>query len=249
VREASKFANGELTILDDARGVAHHAAAWLVDTIAQAGDRRIAICLSGGTTPRALYALLAQPLYATALPWPRIHWFWGDERFVPPSDERNNASMVRQLLLNGAPIPCVNVHPIPTQTASPLIAAREYERELKDYYGNEHFVSERPLFDVTFLGVGDDGHTASLFPGSPLLDERSIWVAAIAEHKPEPRITLTLPALASSRNVVFLVAGAAKRAILAKIADHRCDLPAARVRAAGKLNWFVDRAAAPAPTQ
>ena len=240
-----KFANGELTVLDDARGVTQHTAVWLVDAIAQAGERAIAICLSGGTTPRALYTLLAQPQYAKKLPWPRIHWFWGDERFVPPSDDRNNASMARHLLLNGAPIPCENVHPIPTQTATPSAAADEYERELKDFYGAAQFASDRPLFDVTFLGIGDDGHTASLFPGSPLLGERSRWVAAVPQHQPEPRITLTYPALASSRNVVFLVAGAAKRGILARIAEPGCDLPAARVKAAGELHWFVDRAAAP----
>ncbi len=240
-----KLGSGELTVLDDVRDLARHTAAWLVETIAQAGDHAIAICLSGGTTPRALYALLAQAQYATALPWPRIHWFWGDERFVPPSDERNNASMARHLLLNGAPIPCENIHPIPTMSATPALAADEYEHELKDFYGGDRIASERPLFDVTFLGVGDDGHTASLFRGSPLLEERSRWVAAVPEHKPEPRITLTYPALASSRNVVFLVAGAAKRPVLAKIAQRGCDLPAARVRPVGKLHWFVDRAAAP----
>ena len=173
------------SILDDVRGVARHTAAWLVETIAQAGERRIAICLSGGTTPRALYALLAQPEYAKVLPWPRIHWFWGDERFVPPSDDRNNASMARHLLLNGAPIPCENVHPIPTMSANASAAADEYERELKEFYGATEFASDRPLFDVTLLGVGDDGHTASLFPGSPLLEEHSRWVAAVSEHKPD----------------------------------------------------------------
>jgi len=239
-----KLANGELTVLEDARSVAHHTAAWLVDAIARAGNQTIAICLSGGTTPRALYTLLAQPEYAQALPWPRIHWFWGDERFVPPSDDRNNASMARHLLLNSAPIPCANVHPIPTQSATPSVAADEYERELKDFYGAGQLVGDRPLFDVTFLGVGDDGHTASLFPGSPLLEERSRWVAAVPAHKPEPRITLTYPALASSRHVVFLVAGAAKRPVLAKIAEPGCDLPAARVQPRGTLHWFADRAAA-----
>lgn len=111
--------------------------------------------------------------------------------------------------------------------------------------GASTLAADRPLFDVTFLGVGEDGHTASLFPGSSVLQERSRWAAAVPDARPEARITLTYPALQSSRDVAFLVTGAAKRGIMNEILDGATDAPAARLRPAGRLHWFVDRAAAP----
>jgi 6-phosphogluconolactonase len=244
--QLTALANSEIAVLEDVGALARHAAAWFATTIAQLPGRSIAICLSGGTTPRALYALLARPEYRDRLPWAHIHWFWGDERFVPPGDPRNNAGMARHLLLNGAPIPCANVHPIPTMTTDAARAADDYEEELRRFYGAARFSYERPLFDVTLLGVGEDGHTASLFPGSPLLDERTRWVGADPGDSSVPRITLTYPALESSREVAFLVAGAAKRAVMKKILQPGCGLPAARVQPVGTVHWFMDRAAMPA---
>lgn len=230
-----------LEILGDAHAVARHAAAWLAERLGESHRDRSAVCLSGGTTPRMLYARLAQ----MALPWKRVHWFWCDERFVPPADERSNYRMVEEELLARAPIPGKNVHAIPTAGGTPGAAADAYEEELKRFYGAAALDPDRPLFDVTFLGVGEDGHTASLFPGSPVLQERSRWAAGVPDARPEPRITLTYPALESSREVAFLVTGAGKRPILEEIFGGTSAAPAARVRPAGRLHWFVDRAAMP----
>jgi 6-phosphogluconolactonase len=231
----------DLKILADAQAVARHAAAWLAERLGASAQDRSAVCLSGGATPRILYETLAR----SPMPWKRIHWFWGDERFVPPGDARSNYRMVQEVLLARAPIPGENIHAIPTAGDTPGAAAAAYEDELKRFYGASTLDPDRPLFDVTFLGLGEDGHTASLFPGSPVLKERSRWVAAVSDAGPEARITLTYPVLESSGEVAFLVTGAAKRAILEEIFGGSSNAPAARLRPAGRLHWFVDRAAAP----
>jgi 6-phosphogluconolactonase len=234
-----------VTVLDDAQAVARHAAAWLAKKLGAGTQDASAVCLSGGATPRILYETLAQPLYREAMPWKSIHWFWCDERFVPSADPRSNYGMVQKLLLDRAAIPRENIHAIPTGPDTPEAAAAAYEEELKRFYGARTLATDRPLFEVTFLGVGEDGHTASLFPGSPVLQERSRWAAAVRDAQSEARITLTYPVLESSRDVAFLVTGAAKRKIMDKIRDGATDAPAARLRPAGRLHWFVDRAAAP----
>ena len=142
-----------------------------------------AVALSGGSTPRRLYEHLAGPPYRDAFPWSRTHWFWGDERFVPHGDAQSNYRMVREALLSRAPIPAINIHPIPTEGVSPEAAAVTYERELKSFYGAKRLDAARPLFDVTLLGLGPDGHTASLFPGTAVLAERDRWVAAVVGVK------------------------------------------------------------------
>ena len=233
----------ELVVFDDARAVARHAAAWLAQKLDAQGER--AVCLSGGATPRMLYAALSQAPYRETMPWQRIHWFWCDERFVPSTHERSNYAMARALLFGRAPIPRENVHAIPTGLDTPEAAAAAYEEELKRFYGAGALAAERPLFDVTFLGVGEDGHTASLFPGSAVLQERSRWVAAVPEAQPEARITLTYPPLESSRAVAFLVPGGAKREVMERIFGGAADAPAARLRPVDRLHWFLDRAAAP----
>jgi 6-phosphogluconolactonase len=231
----------ELSVLDDAPAVARHAAKWLLEKLDRPARGTSAVCLSGGTTPRILYEILAR----SPMPWKRIHWFWGDERFVPPADARSNYRMVQEALLARAPIPGENIHAIPTGLDTPAAAAAAYEDELKRFYGASTLAADRPLFDVTLLGVGADGHTASLFPGSPVLQERSRWAAAVPDARPEARVTLTYPALESSRDVAFLVTGAAKRAVMEEILGGTSNAPAARLRPAGRRHWFVDRAAAP----
>jgi 6-phosphogluconolactonase len=235
----------DLFVLEDAQAVARHAAAWLAKKLNACAQGASAVCLSGGATPRILYKTLAESPYREAMPWKRIHWFWCDERFVPSTDERSNYNMAQKLLLERAPIPRANIHAIPTECGTADAAAAAYEEELKRFYGTCTLAPDRPLFDVTFLGVGEDGHTASLFPGSPVLQERSRWAAAVSDAHPEARITLTYPVLESSRDVAFLVTGAAKRGIMEEILDGAARAPAARVRPAGRLHWFVDRAAAP----
>lgn len=230
------------TVLDDPQAVAEHAAAWLAEMLDTGAQSRKAVCLSGGQTPRLLYQTLAEPRYVAALPWPRVHWFWSDERWVAPSHERSNYGMAQRALLAHAPVAGQNVHPIPTHAANPLQASELYENELQTYYGGTVLEPARPLFDVTFLGVGEDGHTASLFPGSEVLRERARWVRAVLDAA-EPRITLTLPAIESSAELVFLVTGAAKRNIMKAIAERSRDLPVSCVHPVGRVHWLVDRAA------
>lgn len=233
------------SVVADVEALARAAAERTVAIVSAAEGERIAICLSGGSTPRRLYELLAADVPA-ALPWGRIHWFFGDERMVPPDHPDSNARMARNALLSVAPIASDHVHVIPTSGLTVEEAARAYAAELAAFYGSESLDPARPLFDLTFLGIGEDGHTASLFPGKPAIEEDTAWAAPVPEAgvPPQvPRVTLTRPALASSRHVLFLVAGAAKRPALTRIA--RGELPAARVAAAApKTEWLIDRAAA-----
>jgi 6-phosphogluconolactonase len=232
-------------VAKDPEALARRAARWITDLAAASRDR-FAICLSGGSTPRRLYQLLAESPYRDALPWDRAHWFWGDERFVPWDHPDSNYGMVRAALLGRVPVPPGNIHGIPT-TGTPADAAAAYERVLKSYYGSESLDRTRPLFDVQILGLGPDGHTASLIPGTSVLDERKRWVAEVIGGRPEPRITLTYPALESSRHAAFLVAGADKRETLSRALAGDQALPAARIRPVGELIWFVDEAARPQP--
>jgi 6-phosphogluconolactonase len=231
-------------VFENAEALAQGAAEWLCAK-AVASKGRFAVCCSGGSTPRRLYELLARPDIAKRFPWDRVHWFWGDERFVPHDHPDSNYRMTRMALLSQVQTPEANVHPIPTERVSPEQAASAYEKELKAFYGTDAFDPARPLFDVVLLGIGDDGHTASLFPGHPALDEKQRWVVAVLGAKSEARITLTYPALDSSRDAVFLAVGGDKRSVVqrAKARDHA--LPSARIDPVGQLHWFTDRAAAP----
>jgi 6-phosphogluconolactonase len=237
VREA------RLEVLADPDALARRVADWLLE-LATSTDGVFVVALSGGSTPRPVYEHLAGPQYRDTFPWSRTHWFWGDERFVPHDDARSNFRMVREALLSRAPIPGANVHPIPAEGVTPEAAAAAYERELKTFYGAEVPDPARPLFDVMLLGLGPDGHTASLFPGTPVLAERERWVVSVVGVKQEARITLTYPTLQSSRHTAFLIAGEEKRAIFGRLRRGDPELPAARVRPGGDLTWFADSAAA-----
>ena len=233
---------GRVDIQSDAQAVARHVAEWLTER-ANAAPGRFAICLSGGSTPRTLYGLLAAPPFVDRLPWDRIHIFFGDERFVPPDHPDSNYRMAREAMLAHVPLIPAQIHPFPTD-GTPEDAAIRYADTLKRFYGADSFNPSRPLFDVNFLGLGEDGHTASLFPGVSALDEREAWTAAVIGAKPEPRLTLTYPALNSSRTVAFLVAGGGKREILARALAGDPALPAVAVKPVGELIWFTDTAAA-----
>jgi 6-phosphogluconolactonase len=235
----------QVEVAQNPEALARRAAQWIIDLAADS-QGRFAISLSGGSTPRRLYQLLAESPFREAMPWDRVHWFWGDERFVPWEHEDSNYRMVRAAMLARAPIPPQNIHGIST-TGTLGDAVRGYERVLKSFYGSESLDPDRPLFDVQVLGLGPDGHTASLIPGTSALDERDRWVAEVIGARPEPRITLTYPALESSRHTAFLVAGPDKREILARALAGDQALPAARVRPTGELLWFVDAAARPEP--
>ena len=231
-----------LEILADPEALSRRVADWLLEE-ATTKDGAFAVALSGGSTPQRLYQLLAGPPYCDKFPWSRTHWFWGDERFVPHDDALSNYRMVREALLSRAPIPAINIRPIPTEGMTPDEAASTYERELKSFYRAERLDPARPLFDVTLLGLGSDGHTASLFPDTAVLAEHDRWVAAVVGAKSEARITLTYPALESSRNAVFLVVGEEKRAMLDRLRRGDDSLPAARLHPTGTLRIFGDVAA------
>jgi 6-phosphogluconolactonase len=235
----------ENRIFESAETLAHSAAEWLCG-LAQASDRTFAVSLSGGSTPRRLYECLAAPEIASRFPWHRAHWFWGDERFVPHDDRDSNYRMARDAFLSRVPVPNDNIHAVPTKGLSPDQAASAYETTLKQFYGANTLAPGRPLFDVTLLGIGEDGHTASLFPGQPTLQETRRWAVAVVGAKAEARITLTYPVLDSSREVAFLVTGKEKRGVVARAQAGDRTLPAAAVHPIGRLHWFTDRAAAPA---
>jgi 6-phosphogluconolactonase len=237
--------NFKVIAVSDPAALAKAAAERIVKRIA-ANTGRVAICLSGGSSPKQLYQLLATEAYRGQIPWDRVHWFVGDERFVPAGDPLSNMSMARSEFLDRC-APAANIHPIPTDSADPKEATRRYERELKSFYGADALDSARPLFDVVLLGVGPDGHTASLFPGYPAVEETQHWVVEVPKAHVEPfvpRVSLTLPALACCREMLFEASGPGKRAILTRVFDGE-DLPAKRARSNGETIWLVDKAALP----
>src|SRR5215475_7326590 len=187
----------------DAEALAQRVAGWITELAAKSRGR-FAIGLSGGSTPRRLYQLLAEDPFRDRLPWDRMHWFWGDERFVPWDHPDSNYGMAKAAMLARSPAPAPNIHGVATNAGTPADAARGYERALQSYYGSATLDPERPLFDVQLLGLGEDGHTASLIPGTSALGEKIRWVVEVIGARPEPRITLTYPVLDSSRHVAFL---------------------------------------------
>jgi 6-phosphogluconolactonase len=233
----------QIQVVNDAATMADRLADWLTQLADEKGDP-FSLCLSGGSTPKTLYDRLAEPRFRDRFPWPSTHLFFGDERFVPQDDPLSNYRMVREALVDHVPIPTANVHPVQTEGLDPDTSAAVYAQTLRDFHASDRLDPARPLFDVTLLGLGEDGHTASLFPGSEVLQERTRWVAAVIGAKAEARITLTYPALESSRHTVFLVTGSGKRDILRRLSAGDQTLPAARINPIGSLVVFCDSAAA-----
>jgi len=201
------------------------------------------LSLAGGQTPRTLYRVLATQ-YRDTISWSRLHLYWGDERYVPQNDPRSNYRLVRESLLDHVPIPGENVHPIPTDFPEAEDAALAYEQMLREW-----FRSSWPRFDLVLLGMGPDGHTAPLFPGSPALAERSRWVvAARAPVDPRLRLTLTPPVLNAASLVFFLVVGSEKADVLHRVltaASGPVPYPAAAIRPERcAVVWWVDEHAA-----
>jgi 6-phosphogluconolactonase len=234
---------GTLRICEDGADLARKGADFLCD-LAAGHEGRTIVALSGGNTPKPLYEHLAQEPFKSRLPWDRVHWILGDERFVPPSDPASNYGMARAAFLSHVPVPPANVHPVETEGVTLDGAAKAYEAMLKKLYGADTLDPQRPLLHLTLLGLGEDGHTASLLPGEPVLQIRDRWVAAVPKGRVEERITLTYPALDSSTVVAFLVSGEGKRDILDKILSGETNFPAAHIRPVGEVIWFADRAAA-----
>lgn len=234
--------------LPDVAAVAEAAAQRVLDRIVDAPAAASAVCLTGGSTPTKLYELLASPRWRPRIPWARVHWFLGDERAVPTESPLSNGSMARQAFLDAC-APPENVHMIPT-AGTPDEAARAYQIELEEF--NARHRKGFPLFDLVLLGVGSDGHVASLFPASPALAERLRWVVGV-EHANltpfVPRITLTLPCLGNTGELLFLVTGQGKRDILRRVFTDE-DLPARHAHAEhGETMWLLDEAADPRTTQ
>ena len=234
--------NHHVIVAADPAELAKMAAERVIARIS-ANAGRAAICLTGGSGPKQLYQLLATDAYRSRIPWDHVHWFIGDDRFVAVDDPLNNMAMARRLFLDRC-APADTIHPIPTDAADPEDAARRYESELKSYYGFSRLNPGRPLFDLVLMGVGPDGHTASLFPGYPAVDETERWVVGVPMAHVEPfvpRVTLTLPVLCSCHEMLFEAAGADKRAILTRVFEGE-DLPANRActmaRASG---WSIKR--------
>ena len=238
-------AEPDVRVCADARDLSQRASAAAAAIIVDAVDHhgRCSLVLSGGRTPRALYDLLAST-YRDHIPWSSVHLFWGDERYVDPADAASNYRMARESLLDHVPLPAGNIHPMPTRLVSPDAAAREYERDIRAHVGGR-----RPPFDLVLLGLGDEGHTASLFPHSTALEETERWVVAVTvPATPPTRLTLTLPAIMAADRIFVLVSGRAKAHALARVLDPASaprDYPAAALRSArGMVTWWTDRAAA-----
>jgi 6-phosphogluconolactonase len=235
-----------LEILSDAVALANRAA-QLISTQAISANNRFTIALSGGSTPKRLYELLADPNaeYCKQLPWQRMHFFWSDERPVGPADSDSNYRMANEAMLSRVGIPEVNVHRILGEKSSAQEAADEYQSGLRSFFGLAN--DELPRLDLVLLGMGADGHTASIFPGSEVLQENERLVAAPWVEKLHTyRITMTIPVLNNAANVLFLVSGEDKAAMVNEVINGEPGrFPAQRVNPShGSLTWLLDEAAA-----
>jgi 6-phosphogluconolactonase len=241
----------EIRVFEDAEAVAGAAAdEFLRRAVAKSGSGApFSVALSGGSTPKRLFALLAREPYRTELPWESVHFFWGDERTVPPDHPDSNFGAAREILLSEIAVPEGNIHRIQGELEEPARAAAAYEESLRRFF--QLPAAGIPRFDLAFLGMGADGHTASLFPGSEALGEaRRLVVAPWVERLGAHRITLTCPVLNNASCILFLVSGAEKAERLKAVVESegRDPLyPAQLVRPTrGELYWYVDRAAAAA---
>jgi 6-phosphogluconolactonase len=241
--------SARFTVLPTPAAVAEAAADRIMASARNAIRRRgrFVVALSGGSSPRLVYPLLVARPRRDAIDWSRVEFFWGDERAVPPDDPESNYGLARRLMLDSLPgVRAELVHRMPADAPDRESAAVQYEAELGRLFALQPGGPRRPRFDLIWLGMGPDGHTASLFPGASVLSERKRWVAPATAPKASPiaaRMTFTLPLINAARAVLFVVAGADKAAALRSIRAGSRDLPAARVRAASTL-WLLDAAAA-----
>ncbi len=255
-REIRRYPNLETL----SRGAAEYLCILAEESVPKKGVFTVA--LAGGKTPELLYETLAHPPFNARIPWPQVHFFWGDERCVPPDHLDSNFGMASRALISRVPVLPQNVHRIPGEAASPAEAAEEYEKTLREFFGRStegsfgRFPSAEgrqfPSFDFVMLGMGKDGHTASLFPGDPVLKEKERWVVSVGNPRgspPVPRVTLTLPVINRARCVMFLVSGVEKQDVIRLIMDDPETAnrlyPAARIQPEGRLLWFLDEQALP----
>jgi 6-phosphogluconolactonase len=236
----------DIRIFDNAEGVARAAADSFADiaTASISDEGRFSVALAGGSTPRRTYELLASPEYRNRIPWAQVHIFFGDERTVPATHADSNYRMANEAMLSSLPIPEQNIHRMIGQGDAHANASL-YESELQTFFDGASW----PRLNLVLLGMGDDGHTASLFPGTNALNEKDAWVTANWVEKFQAfRITLTAPAINHAANVIFLVAGSGKAKRLPEVLRGARDplrLPAQLIQpVAGSLVWLVDKAAA-----
>jgi 6-phosphogluconolactonase len=240
----------EIVVVSNAEALAAKAAELIVSAAKSAiADRgRFTLVLSGGSTPERTYKLLSQPEWQAKIDWKHTRLFFGDERCVPHDDSRSNYHLANESLLKPAQIAADRVVAVRTNLATPAACAADYELQLKQFFGVS---AEPPKFDLILLGLGDDGHTASLFPGKPSLNESNAWVTHTPPGvlpPPVDRVTLTFPVLNSARQAMFLVGGAGKATIVRDVLEQPCDVqkhPACGVRPKdGTITWLLDEAAA-----
>lgn len=239
----------EFVVCQDANEVSRKGAELLLKLAreAAAANRRLSVALSGGSTPKTMFEMLSAEPLRGQVPWTIVDLFWGDERCVPPDHKDSNYRMTKEALLDKAPIPPANIRRIPAEEKPPSAAAEKYQRTLADYFSLK--TGQLPRFDLVYLGMGDDGHTASLFPGTKALGETQRFVTQNFVDKFQSyRVTLTADAINNGKNVVFLLAGEGKAGRLKEVLEGPRDpdrLPSQMIHPAdGKLVFILDRGAA-----
>jgi 6-phosphogluconolactonase len=244
--------SGAVHVCRDPDDLAQQAVTFIINSAREAILARgvFTIALSGGSTPERTHKLLARPENAGQVDWAKVQIFMGDERFVPYSDPRSNYGMALRTLLDHVPVPAANRFPIPIDTPTPEAAADTYTTTLLRALGTKN---GPPVLDLVLLGLGSDGHTASLFPGKPAASVTDRWVVSSPPGvlpPPVDRVTLTFPAINSARHVTFLIADGGKATLVRDILEDRVDprtAPAATVRPTqGQLTWLIDQATASA---
>lgn len=240
--------SSQIQITPDETSFYKKAATYFMESAARAirENNSFIVSLSGGSTPKRLYTLLSEDYYRHRVDWAHVHFFWGDERCVPPDHSESNFGMTKLALLSKIPIPPQNIHRIPGEMEPPRDAARAYQKDLKSFFKLDYSI---PQFDLILLGVGEDGHTASLFPATEALKEKErLVVANFVSRFNAYRITMTYPLLNYAKKIIFLCAGLSKAKILSEI--HRKDrqgilYPAEQVKTSkGETIWLLDRSAA-----
>ncbi|MDF7674297.1 6-phosphogluconolactonase [Acetobacteraceae bacterium ESL0697] len=231
-------------VFDNAGMVAVIMADWFIRVVRDCKEPKVRIALSGGSTPRQLFEILAQPSAAKEIDWSRVEIFYGDERHVPYDNPDSNHKMAMETLLSKVPLPPAQIHPIPVSGKVEDDAA-SYQETLQKAYGSDVLLPGKPLFELVMLGLGADGHTASLFPGQDVLNDQKDWVGvARPDTVPHERITLTYPAIASSRLIVFLVTGDSKVWMLRRLMAGDETIPSGRITSEGDIVILADRDAA-----
>ncbi|AHJ28452.1 6-phosphogluconolactonase [Nodularia spumigena CS-584] len=233
--------NKKVEVLPDISALVARSLELILSQLSTAIEQRgqFTIALAGGSTPKPLYEAIANQ----KLPWDKIHIFWGDERYVPPDHPDSNELMARRAWLDRIDIPAANIHSVPTLEGEPAVSAAKYEQHLREFFNSDP--NEFPPLDVILLGMGDDAHTASLFPHTEALKVQDRLIT-VGNKDGNPRITFTYPFINAARSVIFVVAGANKRPALAQVFAPEADdftYPSRLIQPQGELSWLLDTAA------